>query len=135
MIIIRNWRDVQPTIAHQSGIDWRLLSKATKTAGDIEVDVEPKYQVLKSITYVSLAKLQPRLSYEPHEHEDHEEIYFIINGTGKVKIGNEEALFRDGDIIYIPEKTTHSIVNDGEEMVNFLAFGGLTSSNEGNNEG
>jgi mannose-6-phosphate isomerase-like protein (cupin superfamily) len=135
MIIIRNWRDVQPTIAHQSGIDWRLLSKATKTAGDIEVDVEPKYQVLKSITYVSLAKLQPRLSYEPHEHEDHEEIYFIINGTGKVKIGNEEARFRDGDVIYIPEKTTHSIVNDGEEMVNFLAFGGLTSSNEGNNEG
>jgi mannose-6-phosphate isomerase-like protein (cupin superfamily) len=135
MIIIRNWRDVQPTIAHQSGIDWRLLSKATKTAGDVEVDVEPKYQVLKSITYVSLAKLQPRLSYEPHEHEDHEEIYFIINGTGKVKIGNEEARFRDGDVIYIPEKTTHSIVNDGEEMVNFLAFGGLTSSNEGNNEG
>jgi mannose-6-phosphate isomerase-like protein (cupin superfamily) len=135
MIIIRNWRDVQPTIAHQSGIDWRLLSKATKTAGDIEVDVEPKYQVLKSITYVSLAKLQPRLSYEPHEHEDHEEIYFIINGTGKVKIGNEEARFRDGDVIYIPEKTTHSIVNNGEEMVNFLAFGGLTSSNEGNNEG
>jgi mannose-6-phosphate isomerase-like protein (cupin superfamily) len=135
MIIIRNWRDVQPTIAHQSGIDWRLLSKATKTAGDIEVDVEPKYQALKSITYVSLAKLQPRLSYEPHEHEDHEEIYFIINGTGKVKIGNEEARFRDGDVIYIPEKTTHSIVNDGEEMVNFLAFGGLTSSNEDNNEG
>ena len=135
MIIIRNWRDVQPTIAHQSGIDWRLLSKATKTAGDIEVDVEPKYQVLKSITYVSLAKLQPRLSYEPHEHEDHEEIYFIINGTGKVKIGNEEARFRDGDVIYIPEKTTHSIVNDGEEMVNFLACGGLTSGNDGNNEG
>jgi hypothetical protein len=54
MIIIRNWRDVQPTIAHQSGIDWRLLSKAIKTSGDIKADVEPKYQVLKSITYVSL---------------------------------------------------------------------------------
>jgi mannose-6-phosphate isomerase-like protein (cupin superfamily) len=134
MIIIRNWRDVQPTIAHQSGIDWRLLSKATKTAGDIEADVEPKYQVLKSITYVSLAKLQPSLSYEPHEHEDHEEIYFIISGTGKIKIGNEEACFRDGDIIYIPEKTTHSIANDGEEMVNFLAFGGLTEIvNDDNN--
>ncbi|HEX7207215.1 MAG TPA: cupin domain-containing protein [Nitrososphaeraceae archaeon] len=133
MIIIRNWRDVQPTIAHQSGIDWRLLSKATKTAGDIEADVEPKYQVLKSITYVSLAKLQPSLSYEPHEHEDHEEIYFIISGTGKIKIGSEETRFRDGDIIYIPEKTTHSISNDGEEMVNFLAFGGLTAAVTDNN--
>jgi mannose-6-phosphate isomerase-like protein (cupin superfamily) len=52
-----------------------------------------------------------------------------------VKIGNEEARFRDGDVIYIPEKATHSIVNDGEEMVKFLVFGGLTSSNDGNNEG
>jgi mannose-6-phosphate isomerase-like protein (cupin superfamily) len=78
--------------------------------------------------------LQPSLSYEPHEHEDHEEIYFIISGTGKIKIGNEEARFRDGDIIYIPEKTTHSIANDGEEMVNFLAFGGLTETvNDDNN--
>jgi oxalate decarboxylase/phosphoglucose isomerase-like protein (cupin superfamily) len=33
---------------------------------------------------------------------------------------------RDGDIIYIPENTTHSIINDGEEMIDFLAFGGFT---------
>jgi hypothetical protein len=30
------------------------------------------------------------------------------------------------DIIYIPENTTHSIINDGEEMIDFLAFGGYT---------
>ena len=30
--------------------------------------------------------------------------------------------FRDGDIIYIPEKTMHSITNDGEEMVNFFGI-------------
>jgi mannose-6-phosphate isomerase-like protein (cupin superfamily) len=41
----------------------------------------------------------------PHKHEDHEEIYYIINGTGIIKIGNEGARFRDYDIIYIPEKT------------------------------
>jgi mannose-6-phosphate isomerase-like protein (cupin superfamily) len=130
MIIIRNWRDSHPTIAHESGIDWRLLSSREKTSGDIEAEVEPKFQCLKSITYVSLAKLQPSLSYEPHQHKDHEEIYYIINGTGKIKIGNEEARFRDGDIIYIPEKTIHSITNDGEEMVNFLAFGGSLGSKE-----
>jgi mannose-6-phosphate isomerase-like protein (cupin superfamily) len=81
---------------------------------------------MKAITYVSFAKLQPSLSYEPHRHDDHEEVYYIINGTGKIKIGNEEARLRDGDIIYIPENTTHSIINDGEEMIDFLAFGGYT---------
>jgi oxalate decarboxylase/phosphoglucose isomerase-like protein (cupin superfamily) len=33
--------------------------------------------------------------------------------------------FRDGDVIYIPEKTAHSITNDGEETIEFLAFGGF----------
>jgi mannose-6-phosphate isomerase-like protein (cupin superfamily) len=76
---------------------------------------------------VSLAKLQPSLSYEPHEHQDHEEVYYIINGSGHIKIGDETSRFRDGDVIYIPEKTMHSITNDGsDEMVEFLAFGGFT---------
>jgi mannose-6-phosphate isomerase-like protein (cupin superfamily) len=127
MIVKRNWRDAHPTIAHQSGLDWRLLSSTMKTSGDIEEpELDPQYRCLKVITYVSYAKLQPSLSYEPHLHEDHEEVYYIINGTGKIKMGNEEVRFRDGDIIYIPENTTHSIINDGEEMIDFLAFGGFT---------
>lgn len=125
-IIVRNWRSVHPTIAHKSGLDWRLLSMATRTHGDIEAEADPKFQCLKSITYVSLAKLQPSLSYEPHEHRDHEEIYYIINGSGHIMIGGETAAFRDGDIIYIPEKAVHSITNDGNAMVEFLAFGGFT---------
>jgi hypothetical protein len=46
MIIKRNWRDAHPTIAHHSGIDWRLLSSTTKTSGDIEdPELEPQYRV------------------------------------------------------------------------------------------
>jgi mannose-6-phosphate isomerase-like protein (cupin superfamily) len=125
-MIIRNWRHVYPTIAHKSGLDWRLLAMSTKTHGDIEAEVDPKFQCLKSITYVSLAKLQPTLSYQRHNHEDHEEVYYIIHGTGQIKIGSETARFKDGDVIYIPEKSVHSITNDGSDMVEFLAFGGFT---------
>src|SRR5919202_5651495 len=125
MITIRNWRSVHPTIAHKSGLDWRLLSSPSKTEGDIEVETEPEFRCLKSITYVSLAQLQPSLTYERHLHSDHEEIYYIIKGKGSIVIENENARFRDGDIIYIPSKSTHSITNDGEEMVEFLAFGSI----------
>ena len=123
MIAIQNWRSVHPTIAHKSGLDWRILSMAAKTEGDIPATVEPRFRCLKTITYVSLAKLQPGLSYETHSHADHEEIYYIIGGTGKIKIDNEVARFRDGDAIYIPRRALHSISIDGDEMVEFLAFG------------
>jgi mannose-6-phosphate isomerase-like protein (cupin superfamily) len=127
MVIKRNWCDVHPTIAYQIGIDWRLLSSIDKAREDMQGSaLDPQYRCLKAITYVSFAELQPRLSHEPLVHNNHEEIFYIINGTGKIKIGNEEARLRDGDIIYIPENTTHSIVNDGEEMLKFLAFGGYT---------
>jgi mannose-6-phosphate isomerase-like protein (cupin superfamily) len=116
---------VHPYIAHKSGIDWRLLSMAAKTHGDIDVEVDPKFQCLKSVTYVSLAKLQPTLSYEPHYHQDHEEIYYVISGCGHIRIGNETSPYRDGDAIYIPEKAEHTITNDSDGMVEFLAFGGL----------
>lgn len=125
-MIIRNWRHVYPTIAHKSGLDWRLLAMTAKTHGDIEAEVDPKFQCLKSITYVSLAKLQPTLSYQRHNHEDHEEVYYIIHGTGQIRIDSETARFKDGDVIYIPEKSVHSITNDGSDMVEFLAFGGFT---------
>jgi oxalate decarboxylase/phosphoglucose isomerase-like protein (cupin superfamily) len=130
MIIKQNWRDVHPTIAHKSGIDWRLLSMSgNKTDGDIDADVDSKFQCLKSITYVSLAQLQPRLSYESHKHEDHEEIYYIIKGKGRMRIEEDEVKFREGDIIYIPEKKLHTIMNDhDDEMIEFLAFGGLLES-------
>lgn len=98
----------------------------SKTHGDIEAEVEPKFQCLRNITYVSLAKLQPSLSYEPHDHQDHEEVYYIISGSGHIRIGTETTRFRDGDAVYIPSNTMHSITNDGTEMVEFLAFGGLT---------
>lgn len=127
MVVVRNWRTVHPTIAHKSGLDWRLLSmKGARTDGDIEVETKPQYQCLKVITYVSLARLQPNLSYEAHSHKDHEEVYYILSGKGSIKIDNEVAKFRDGDIIYIPVNKIHSISNEGDEVVEFLAFGGLT---------
>ncbi len=126
MLVIRNWRNVKPVIAHGAGIDWRLLSMPGKTSGDIEAKTDPEASCLKTVTYVSLAWLQPGQSYEPHKHEDHEEIYYIIRGRGRIRVGNEYREFRDGDAIYIPEGEVHEIINDSDEMVEFLAFGGYT---------
>ena len=130
-VVIRNWRSVKPVIAHGAGIDWRLLSMNRKTSGDIEAEVGSEYRCLKSITYVSLAWLQPGLSYEPHMHDDHEEVYYIIKGRGKIRVGNDVKEFRDGDAIYIPEGMVHEIINDSDEIIEFIAFGGYIKGDKG----
>jgi len=115
-MVIKNWRENPPSIVHRSGIDWRLLSK------EGEKGVDPESACLRAIKFVSLAWLQPGLSYEPHSHSDHEEIYYIISGKGTMRIDGEKRKIRDGDIIYIPVNSVHEIINDGEEMIKFLAF-------------
>lgn len=124
-VVIRNWRMVKPVIAHGAGIDWRLMSMSMKTSGDINAEVDSEFQCLKAITYVSLAWLQQGLSYEPHKHNDHEELYYIIKGRGRIRVDEEIREFRDGDLIYIPVGAEHEITNEGTDMVEFLAFGGF----------
>jgi mannose-6-phosphate isomerase-like protein (cupin superfamily) len=46
------------------------------------------------------------LNYSHTLHDDHEDVYYIINGIGKIKIGSEETGLRDGDTIY--QKILHT---------------------------
>jgi mannose-6-phosphate isomerase-like protein (cupin superfamily) len=58
------------------------------------IAIDPQYRCLKAITYVSFAELHPCLSHEPLVNNNHE-VFYIINGAGKIKIGNEEARLED----------------------------------------
>ena len=115
-MIVKNWREIVPTIAHLSGIDWRLLSDEEDKGVDMGA------VCLKGMKMISLAWLQPGLSYQPHSHPNHEEIYCIISGKGTMRIDEEKRKIRDGDVIYIPVNGVHQIINDGDEMIKFLAM-------------
>ena len=56
------------------------------------------------INQCSLAEeiLPPGASGVPHHHEVIEEIYYVIEGKGVMKIDDEEREVGEGDAIYIP---------------------------------
>jgi len=112
-----NWREVKPGIAHEVGIDYQLLRG--QSLGNPNVPTA----CMQGMMYVAFAMLQPGQAYHAHEHDDHEEIYYIISGTGEMSVDNEVKPFRDGDIIYIGKNQLHSIKNTGSsDFVEFLAF-------------
>jgi len=45
---------------------------------------------------------------DPHSHPTHE-FYYILSGRGIMKIGDEERTVGQGDLVYTPPDTTHSI--------------------------
>lgn len=56
----------------------------------------------------------------PHYHPRTEEIYYILEGTGQMTIGEETRAVGPGDAIAIPPGAIHTIANHGPSTLKFL---------------
>jgi len=56
----------------------------------------------------------------PHAHDDVEEVYYILEGNGEMRIGDESRLVGAGDLIYIPPKKIHMLIQVGERPLRFI---------------
>ena len=59
-----------------------------------------------------------------HNHRVNEEMFFVLQGRGEVRIGEQEYPIRAGDIVACPpggKETAHQIVNTGAEELRYLA--------------
>jgi mannose-6-phosphate isomerase-like protein (cupin superfamily) len=66
------------------------------------------------------ARLRPGASTTPHHHPRTEEIYYILTGTGRMRIEAESRDVGPGDAIAIPPGARHQIVNTGDVELTFL---------------
>jgi uncharacterized cupin superfamily protein len=60
-----------------------------------------------------------------HSHRVQEEMFYVIEGSGEVRIGAETFPIRAGDIIACPTggpETAHQIVNTGKTELRYLAI-------------
>lgn len=66
------------------------------------------------------ARLPPGGSTAPHHHPKTEEIYYILEGEGRMKIAGETKDVSVGDAIAIPPGAVHTITNTGPATLKFL---------------
>jgi mannose-6-phosphate isomerase-like protein (cupin superfamily) len=74
------------------------------------------------ITQCSLAEevLPPGHSVTPHHHQELEEIYYIVSGSGVMTVGSEQREVGPGDAVYIPRRHRHTLENTGAEPIRLL---------------
>ena len=107
---VRNVSEVKPEIAHNA--TWVLRTLFSKN--------DP----LKSdILWINEVIVEPGNAVEPHSHSAAEEIWYIIEGNGVVRIDNEERNVGPGDAIYTPPKHTHTIRNNTKRPLRFTSIG------------
>ena len=68
---------------------------------------------------LSSTKLYRGQATRGHHHAGQEEIYFFVQGTGIMVVGEEKFRVSSGDIILIPDGVFHQVVNDGEQNLTF----------------
>lgn len=91
----------------------------TKDSSEIREILAPRNS---SIKWQSLAeaRLLPGRSTEEHYHIQTEEIYYILNGRGKMIVDGEDRDVKKYDGIAIPPRARHKITNTGIEDLIFL---------------
>jgi mannose-6-phosphate isomerase-like protein (cupin superfamily) len=66
------------------------------------------------------ARLPPGGFTAPHFHRRTEEIYYILDGRGRMQIESEQREVGPGDSIAIPPGARHTITNTGAQTLRFL---------------
>ena len=69
-------------------------------------------------------------AYPFHAHRFNEEMFFILNGNGEVRLGDQTYPIRRGDFIACPPggpESAHQIRNTGDEELRFLAVSTVLS--------
>ena len=66
------------------------------------------------------ARLPAGAATAPHFHPATEEIYYVLEGVGRMQIDDNVREVGPGDAIAIPPGATHQIRNTGEQVLKFL---------------
>ncbi len=63
---------------------------------------------------LSSTKLYRGQATRGHSHIGQEEVYFFIQGTGIMDVGDQRFRVNAGDVVLIPDGEFHRVINDGE---------------------
>ena len=64
--------------------------------------------------------LDPRGGQVPWHSHDQEEIYFMIEGTGEMCLGEERRMVTAGQTVYVPSGTFHQLTNIGDTPLRMI---------------
>lgn len=75
------------------------------------------------VLMVNWAKLPVGRTFRAHYHEDMQEIFIILTGQVRIRVGNEETVLEKCDAVVIPPQTVHEMTNLVDHDAEYLVIG------------
>ena len=104
MVYIKNWRDVETSIAHLSAVHWGGLRR--RSYGD-----DDDRNRLQRLGGFARHLLQGRKASDYHKHARLEQVYYLIAGTGEVVFDDRRYPVEAGDAVFLPPNVCHQMLN------------------------
>jgi mannose-6-phosphate isomerase-like protein (cupin superfamily) len=101
----------------------------TKDTSEIREILSPRNSSIRNQSLAE-ARLVPGKKTEEHYHKQSEEIYYVLQGQGKMWIENESNNIQTGDGIVILPGKKHQVENTGPEDLVFLCCCAPTYTHE-----
>ena len=67
--------------------------------------------------FAGLNAFEPGQEHQLHTHPGQDKLYFVLSGDGEVRVGNEQAHIRPGDLVLAQAGEDHSLRNPGPERL------------------
>ena len=64
--------------------------------------------------------LEPRGGQVPWHNQEQEEVYFVVEGTGEMCLGEERRTVTGGQMVFIPPGVFHQLTNTGETPLRMI---------------
>jgi len=77
--------------------------------------------IIKTSSYsMHIALVNSGSKLRAHYHRDRDEIYIVLKGYGRLRLGDEYYEVSKDHVAFIPKKTIHGIENIGQEPLIFV---------------
>ncbi len=97
----------------------RVEAFTTKDGSEIRELLAHRNSCIRNQTLAE-ARLPAGAATAAHYHEQTEEIYYILQGSGRMQVGDDSRDVGPGDAVAIPPGQRHQITNTGTELLRFL---------------
>lgn len=100
------------TVVHADEIaGWRTPPPHART---LKVLLSPSRQPVSAGLGIGMVILPPGETSTPHTHDSEQEVWYVISGSGLVRVGQETARLRPDTIVVAPAGVEHQLSNDGD---------------------
>ena len=64
--------------------------------------------------------LEPGQVQKPHDHADQDKFYYVVEGSGRFQLDNDQITASAGEVVLAPAGVVHGVTNEGNGRLTLL---------------